>query len=202
MIKRIFNYAIKKSRAFLFKLKINSSIITTGRRISFSVNLYLGANSNLVMGNRSSLRQNINIIVDNAELILGKDVSIDRGGEINSVNGAKIVIGDNTWIGGYCNIRCDESITIGTDCYFAQFVSIVDGGYEIKNKAVPIGRDKYNTKKVIIGNNVWIGTGVIILPGVVIGDGSVIGAGAVVTSDIPAYAIAVGMPAKVMGFRE
>ena len=40
-----------------------------------------------------------------------------------------------------------------------------------------------------------------IMPGVHIGDGCVIGAGAVVTKDIPAYSVAVGVPAKVIKSR-
>ena len=51
---------------------------------------------------------------------------------------------------------------------------------------------------VSIGHDVWIGHGAIVLPGRNIGDGAVIGAGAVVTKDVPAYAIAVGNPARVL----
>lgn len=52
--------------------------------------------------------------------------------------------------------------------------------------------------RVIIGHDVWIGHGAIVLPGRRIGHGAVIGAGSVVTKDIPAYAIAVGNPARVL----
>ncbi len=48
-----------------------------------------------------------------------------------------------------------------------------------------------------IGHDVWIGHGAVILPGVRIGIGAVIGTGAVVTRDIPDYAIAAGVPARV-----
>jgi acetyltransferase-like isoleucine patch superfamily enzyme len=54
---------------------------------------------------------------------------------------------------------------------------------------------------VTIGSDVWIGASVIIMSGVTIGDGAVLGAGAVVTSDIPAYGIAAGNPAKVLRYR-
>ena len=51
---------------------------------------------------------------------------------------------------------------------------------------------------VVIGHDVWIGHGAIVLPGRRIGHGAVIGAGAVVTKDVPAYAIAVGNPARIL----
>ncbi len=52
-----------------------------------------------------------------------------------------------------------------------------------------------------IGHDVWIGHGVVVTAGTNIGIGACIGAGAVVTKDIPPYAIAVGVPAKVKKFR-
>lgn len=55
--------------------------------------------------------------------------------------------------------------------------------------------------RVEIGNDVWIGQNVTILPSVRIADGAVIGAGAVVTRDVPAYAIAAGVPARVIRTR-
>lgn len=48
----------------------------------------------------------------------------------------------------------------------------------------------------IIGNDVWIGQNAVILPGIHIGDGAIIGANSVVGSDVPAYTIFVGNPAK------
>jgi len=53
----------------------------------------------------------------------------------------------------------------------------------------------------VLGNDVWIGANTLIMGGIKVGDGAIIGAGAVVTKDIPAYAIAVGCPAKVIRYR-
>jgi acetyltransferase-like isoleucine patch superfamily enzyme len=58
-----------------------------------------------------------------------------------------------------------------------------------------------NKGDVVIGNDVWIAEGVRILTGVTIGDGAVIGSRALVCKDIPPYAIAVGIPAKVIRYR-
>ena len=66
-----------------------------------------------------------------------------------------------------------------------------------------ISKQKWDTEKagITIGDDVWIGANCVILPGVHIHNGAVIGAGSVVTKDIPANAIAVGNPAKIIKYR-
>lgn len=54
---------------------------------------------------------------------------------------------------------------------------------------------------ITIGHDVWIGARAILLDGVTVGTGAIVGAGAVVTTDIPPYAVAVGVPAKVLRMR-
>ena len=62
--------------------------------------------------------------------------------------------------------------------------------------------DKIQERKtILIGNDVFIGANVTILDGVSIGDGAVIGAGAVVSKNIPPYAVAVGVPIKIIKYR-
>lgn len=61
--------------------------------------------------------------------------------------------------------------------------------------------DKENKRINVIGNDVWIGKDVTILQGVTIGDGAIIGAGALCNKDVPAYAIAGGVPARIIGWR-
>ena len=56
-------------------------------------------------------------------------------------------------------------------------------------------------KRSVIGNDVWLGENVIITSGADIGNGVIVGAGAVITKDIPDYAVAVGVPAKVIRYR-
>ena len=54
---------------------------------------------------------------------------------------------------------------------------------------------------IVIDDGAWLGFGVIVLDGVRIGKGAVVAAGAVVKSDVPDFAIAAGVPAKVVGQR-
>ena len=54
----------------------------------------------------------------------------------------------------------------------------------------------------VIGYGADIGTNATILPGARIGAQSIVGAGAVVTGEIPEYAIAAGVPARVTRMRD
>jgi UDP-perosamine 4-acetyltransferase len=52
--------------------------------------------------------------------------------------------------------------------------------------------------RVRIGRLAFLGTGASAIPGVSVGDGAIVGAGACVIHDIPAGALAVGVPARVL----
>lgn len=66
----------------------------------------------------------------------------------------------------------------------------------------PVITTDLEIKPVRIGAGADIGTNATILPGVSIGEGAIIGAGAVVTTNIPAYAVAAGVPARVLRYRK
>lgn len=61
--------------------------------------------------------------------------------------------------------------------------------------------DWRRARTVTLGNDVWIGHGATVMPGVSIGTEAAVGAGAVVTKDVPGFAVAVGVPAKVIRYR-
>lgn len=66
--------------------------------------------------------------------------------------------------------------------------------------------DKLNSSRsydcnIIVEEDVWLGCNVTLLAGAHVGRGAIIAAGAVVNKDIPPYAIAGGVPAKVIKFK-
>ncbi len=91
-------------------------------------------------------------------------------------------------------------IVIGDDVLFGPDVLVTAAGYRF-NDGHPVTAQAMDEADVVIGSDVWLAARVVVLPGVTIGDGAVIGAGAVVSRDIPAMAIAAGIPARVVGQR-
>jgi acetyltransferase-like isoleucine patch superfamily enzyme len=62
----------------------------------------------------------------------------------------------------------------------------------------PVDKQYVLEKPVIFEDYAWMGVNSAVIPGVTIGKGAIIGAGSVVNSDIPAFSVAVGSPAKVI----
>lgn len=114
----------------------------------------------------------------------------------------EIIIGDNVNIESDCHIGAINSIIIEDNVLIASFVYISDHSHgEINSEALtlpPLQRPLVSKGGIRICRNAWIGEKAIILPGVVIGEGAIVGAGAVVTKNVPPYAVAAGIPAKVI----
>jgi virginiamycin A acetyltransferase len=53
----------------------------------------------------------------------------------------------------------------------------------------------------VVGHDVWMGASVTVMPGVRIGSGAIVATESVVVSDVPAYAIVGGNPAKLIKMR-
>lgn len=108
----------------------------------------------------------------------------------------------NTDIGRFCSIGPNFCCGLGIHPTDGVSTSPMFYSTAKQNGATLCKYDKVEEgRKTRIGNDVFIGANVTVLDGVMIADGAVIGAGAVVVDDIPPYAIAVGVPAKVVKYR-
>ena len=102
-----------------------------------------------------------------------------------------ISIGSNARLGKGVVIEHFGAIIIHSNVVIGNHV-IIRQGVTIGNRNVEAPEDA-----PVIGDNCNIGAGAKILGKVVIGDGASIGANAVVIKDVPANAIAVGVPAVI-----
>jgi acetyltransferase-like isoleucine patch superfamily enzyme len=93
-------------------------------------------------------------------------------------------------------------VSIEDDVLIASHVSIINGGQQhgIERVDVPIREQAGVMRRVTIGAVSWIGERAVVMCHV--GRHCVVGAGAVVTQPLPDYAVAVGVPARVVRMRD
>ncbi len=126
----------------------------------------------------------------NSELTLGGSI-IGRGAVINANSGAKISIGEGSYLNDGSQIYASQEIRIGKNCSISWNVTLIDDdGHSVGPGST--------SQAIIIEDRVWIGCNVTILKGVTIGEGSIIAAGSVVTSSFPAKSLIGGVPAKLI----
>lgn len=126
---------------------------------------------------------------------------------INIVNPRNVFLYSNTNLGANTYISAlNAKFIVHKNCCIAEGLTVHTGNHamvigklctEITERNKPHGYDK----DVVVDSDVWIGCRVTLLSGVHIGRGAIIAAGAVVTKSIPPYAIAGGIPAKVIKFK-
>ena len=134
--------------------------------------------------------------------VIGERVLIARACLIQSKVGS-IEIGDGCSIGGQTTLSASGSIRLGKDVMVAGQCYLGGGRYHTERTGVPMMKQGiYSRGPVVVGDDVWLGAGARVLDGATVGEGAIIGAGAIVAKDIPEYAIAAGVPAKVVGWRE
>ena len=107
-------------------------------------------------------------------------------------------IGRNVYVGSFC---CLGDVTLEDDVLLGSHISIANGGNQhgIDRLDVPIREQPGTWPRITIGQDTWIGDRATVLADV--GCHCVIGAGAVVSRPIPDYAVAVGVPARVIRYR-
>ncbi len=134
-------------------------------------------------------------------LRIGNNVLIGRFSQIK-VRGGSMTLGDKISLGPFCYLGTASTLSIGAHCLIGtnSFIGGIQHGYSDPSK--PIAEQQLAQRGGIrIGKDVWIGAHAVINDGISIGDGAIIGSNAVVTKDIPAFTIAAGVPAKVIGQR-
>lgn len=105
-----------------------------------------------------------------------------------------------------CGIFLPYTVTVGRRVRLEHFGGMILVAERIgddvvirQNTKFGIARDWAPCGRPVIGNRVNVGAGAVVIGGVRIGDGAVIGANAVVTADVPDGALAVGVPARLVG---
>ena len=116
-----------------------------------------------------------------------------------------LTIKDNVSIGHQAQFSVNQEIVVEENVYIAGSVRISDNDGHQRDpdqRRTGLPPPKSEIKPVRICRDAWLGEGCYVRKGVTIGQGAIIGANSVVLTNIAPYCIAVGNPAKVVGFAE
>jgi acetyltransferase-like isoleucine patch superfamily enzyme len=136
----------------------------------------------------------------NAGIRIASGVFVGRNTILSCKNG-DIDLGEAVNIGFNCEIFSASRVSIGAGSMLAAYAYVIGGDHDFADPVKPVLEQGRISRGVTIGTGAWLGAGAKVLDGVTVGDLAVVGAGAVVTRDVPARAIAVGIPAKVVSSR-
>jgi acetyltransferase-like isoleucine patch superfamily enzyme len=136
----------------------------------------------------------------NRGIRIGDGVFIGRNTILSCKNG-DIELADGVNIGFNCEVFSASRVTIGRSVLMAAYSYVIGGDHDFSDPSKTVLEQTRTSAGVAIGDGVWMGAGAKVLDGVTIGEGAVIGAGAVVRDSVPASAIAVGIPARVVASR-
>jgi len=118
---------------------------------------------------------------------------------------ATISVGDDVYIGPEAVMSAVKGITIGNKVMMGPRVMFIGGNHNTSQLGTFMAdvKEKRETDDlpIVVEDDVWIGAGAMIFKGVILGRGSIVAAGAVVTKSVPPYAIAAGIPARVLKWR-
>lgn len=143
-------------------------------------------------------------VISHAKIYIGDNVNFF--GKVDIFSGRifdepKLILGNRVDIGHNVSFVVNKEIVIEDDVNVASGVRFMDTDAhpkDITERIADLPPRPEEIKPVRIGKGAWIGQNSFILKGVTIGEGAVIGVNSVVVSDVPAYAVAMGNPARVV----
>jgi len=171
-----------------------------GRNVTFGVNVVLRHPHKIVIGD--------NVVVDdnccldakgstNEGIRIGSGVFVGRNTILSCKNG-DIVIDDNANVGFNVEVFSAGRVRIGKDVLIAAYTYLVGGDHLFDRVDVPVLYQGRTAQGIEVDDNVWLGAHVVVSDGSRVGRDAIVGAGAVVRGEIPPFAIAAGVPAKVI----
>jgi acetyltransferase-like isoleucine patch superfamily enzyme len=171
-----------------------------GRNVAFGCNL--------VLRHPHKIDIDDNVVIDDqccldAKGTTNRGISIKRGvfigrNTILSCKNGNIVLEEDANIGFNVEVFSAATVRVGKKVLIAAYTYLVGGDHLYDRVDVPVLDQGRTARGIDVGDNVWLGAHVVVADGVRIGRDAVVGAGAVVTSDVPEFHVAAGVPARVI----
>jgi acetyltransferase-like isoleucine patch superfamily enzyme len=167
---------------------------------------------NVVLRHPHKIRIGDNVVIDdnclidakgdsNTGITIGNGVFVGRNTILSCKNG-DIELADGANVGFNCEIFSASRVSIGRETLLAAYCYVIGGDHDVTDTSEAILAQGRRSTGVWVGAGAWLGAGAKVLDGVTIGDRAIVGAGAVVRDAVPDAAVAVGVPARVIGQRD
>ncbi|GAB2464276.1 acyltransferase [Xylanimonas ulmi] len=135
--------------------------------------------------------------------LLARGPGVQFAPNVSFRNAERITLGAGAHVGEHSVLWAGNAtgrIVLGDKCLLGPHVTLTASNYRI-DAGTPVMDQPKVERDIVLGRDVWLGANVVVTAGVTIGDEVVVGAGAVVTRDLPSGCVAVGAPARVIGWR-
>jgi acetyltransferase-like isoleucine patch superfamily enzyme len=175
-----------------------------GRNVIFGQNVVLRHPHKIRIGDDVVIDDNCLVDAkgdDNRGITIGSGVFVGRNTILSCKNG-DIELEDGANIGFNCEVFSASRVRVGRDALLAAYCYLIGGDHDFSDPSAAVLAQTRRSAGVTVGAGAWLGAGVKVLDGASVGDRAIVGAAAVVRDAVPAGAIAVGVPAKVVGQRE
>jgi len=187
----------------LRKILYSKLLGSCGRNVVFGQNVVLRHPHKIHIGDNVVIDDNCLIDAKgdtNRGIRIADGVFVGRN-TILSCKDGDIELAEGANLGFNCEVFSASRVTIGKSVLLAAYCYVIGGDHDFSDPSKPVLDQARKSAGVTIGDGAWLGAGAKILDGVTIGDHAVIGAGAVVRENVPASAIAVGVPARIVASR-
>jgi len=171
-----------------------------GRNVTFGANVVLRHPKKIRIGDNVVVDDNCCLDAkgtDNQGITLGNGVFLGRNTILSCKNG-DIVIEDEANLGFNIEVFSASRVRIGRKVLVAAYTYLVGGDHLYDRVDVPVLDQGRTARGIDVGDHVWLGAHVVVTDGSRIGRDAIVGAGAVVVGEVPEFAIATGIPAKVV----
>jgi len=171
-----------------------------GRGVVFGVNVTIRHPHKIAIGDNVVIDDSCCLDAkgtDNVGIVIGSGVFVGRNTILSCKNG-DIIVDDHANVGFNCEIFSASRVRVGKSVLMAAYTYLVGGDHLYDRVDIPVLEQGRTARGIDVGDNVWLGTHVVVTDGSRVGRDAIIGAGAVVVGEIPEFAIATGIPAKVV----
>ena len=171
-----------------------------GRNVVFGVNVTLRHPHKITIADNVVIDDNCCLDAkgtDNTGITIAAGVFVGRNTILSCKNG-DIALDEGANLGFNCEIFSASRVRVGKNVLMAAYTYLVGGDHLYDRVDIPVLQQGRTARGIDVDDNAWLGTHVVITDGSHVGRDAIVGAGAVVVGEVPEFAIATGIPAKVI----